>query len=99
MQENAFPNLHNVIASGMLVPMKDFVDNMDEYSKMHSLFMLNAQIVEGGQLIPDIFTMICAVEGYTLPHFGYICNADNTECLGIMTETQAQVTYKSFQQD
>jgi len=90
MQENGFPNLHNVIASGTLVPMKDFLDNMDEYSKMHSLFMLNAQVVEGGQLIPDIFTMICAIEGYTLPHFGYICNADNTECLGIMTQTQAQ---------
>jgi len=84
LEERNFPIDRFLIATGVLVGSQKLMDKMSDYTKANSLYLLVEnrlpEFMIGG-LMPDVYTLISAVEGPTFPSFGYSCD-EQERCLG-----------------
>lgn len=81
MVQNRLRHERKLIASGSLIVPQDFLDSMDESSKMNSLFLVVGSnlpnFVRDNGVIADIYPVTSTKDaGTTFPQFGYSCSSE-----------------------
>jgi len=81
MVQNRLRHERKLIASGSLIVPQDFLDSMDESSKMNSLFLVVGSnlpnFVRDNGIIADIYPVTSTKDaGTTFPQFGYSCSSE-----------------------